>query len=74
MAVDRYGNIYWGETRSTLDIMRGQHIMKYVDITRTPHATCEWWGFESEREGRGVVGCGIDPESRTDSVAEVVAL
>ena len=46
--------------------MRGQHIMKYVDITRTPHATCEWWGYEAEREGRGVVGCGIDPESRND--------
>ena len=42
VAVDRYGNIYWGETRSTSDIMRGQHIMKYVDITRTPHNTCEW--------------------------------
>ena len=66
VAVDRYGNIYWGETRSTLDIMRGQHIMKFVDITRTPHATCEWWGYESEREGRGLVGCGIDRESRND--------
>jgi hypothetical protein len=60
VAVDRYGNIYWGETRSTLDIRRGQHIMKYVDITRTPHNTCEWWGYEAEREGRGLTGCGVD--------------
>ena len=34
--------------------------MKYVDITRTPHATCEWWGYEAERTGRGLTGCGID--------------
>jgi hypothetical protein len=61
VAIDRYGNIYWGETRSAQDIRRGQHVMKYVDITRTPHATCEWWGFPSERAGRGVTGCGVAP-------------
>lgn len=64
VAIDRYGNIYWGETRSVLDIRRGQHIMKYVDITRTPHATCEWWGYEAERTGRGPTGCGIDRAQR----------
>jgi DNA-binding beta-propeller fold protein YncE len=72
VAVDRYGNIYWGETRSALDIRRGQHVMKYVDITRTPHATCEWWGYESQRTGRTgpnqnpMTGCGIDDASRMD--------
>jgi sugar lactone lactonase YvrE len=66
VAIDRYGNIYWGETRSALDIRRSQHIMKYVDITRTPSATCEWWGYTSERAGRGSVGCGIDRESRQE--------
>lgn len=64
IAIDRYGNIYWGETRTALDINRGQHVMKYVDITRTPHATCEWWGYEAERAGRGLVGCGVDEASR----------
>ena len=63
----RHGNIYWGETRSALDIRRGQHIMKYVDITRAPHSNCEWWGFEADREGRGLVGYGIDRESHPNT-------
>lgn len=64
VAIDRHGSIYWGETRSALDISRGQHVMKFVDITRTPHANCEWWGFQAERQGRGSVGCGVDFDSR----------
>jgi DNA-binding beta-propeller fold protein YncE len=63
VAIDRYGNLYWGETRTALDIRRGQHVMKYVDITKTPHATCEWWGYTAERLGRGQMGCGIAPSS-----------